>query len=143
MILNKLRLLEAGYLWQQIYKYAQKFPNLYVLPVLFVAVAGFAYLLLFPLLMLTGMWTLATYAATGYTMVDTFNLVFWSCITGISAINTIHILKIKFRETEGITLEGPMAANLRALLEKLNREIPIPPAAHNLPSRLGPQSSAA
>jgi len=126
MMLNKLRSLEAGYLWQQIYKYAQKFPNLYAIPVVIVAVAGFAYLLLFPVLMLMGMWILATYAVAGYSYSDIFYLVFWACITSISAINTIYLLKIKFRETEGIPLEPPVASNLHTLLNRFGHETRIP-----------------
>lgn len=126
MILSKLRSLEAGYSWQQIYKQAQIFPNIYAALVLVVALAGFAYLLLFPALMLIGMWTLGAYAITGYSIGDIFNLAFWACITGISAINTIYLVKIKFRDTEGIPLESPAASNLHALLDSFGHEARIP-----------------
>ncbi|WP_455201190.1 hypothetical protein [Kaarinaea lacus] len=126
MILNKLRSLEAGYLWQQIYKQAQKFPNLYAALVLFVALIGFAYLLLFPTLMLMGMWTLGAYVITGYTFGDIFHLAIWACITGISAINTIYLVKIKFRDTEGIPLEPQFAGNLHSLLNSFSHEARIP-----------------
>ena len=126
MMLNKLRSLEAGYLWQQIYKQAQIFPNIYAALVLVVALTGFAYLLLFPALMLMGMWTLGAYVITGYSIGDIFHLAFWACVTGISAINTIYLVKIKFRDTEGIPLEPQFAGNVHALLTSFGHEARIP-----------------
>ena len=126
MILGKLRSLEAGSVWQNIYKYAQTFPNIYAGLVLLVALAGFAYLLLFPTLMLMGMWTLATYAASGYSIVDIFSLAFWACVTCISAINTIYLVKIKFRDTEGVPVQSPVASKLHSLLNEFGHETRIP-----------------
>jgi hypothetical protein len=126
MILGKLRSLEAGNLWQNIYKYAQTFPNMYAGLVLLVALAGFAYLLLFPTLMLMGMWTLAAYAASGYSIVDIFFLAFWACVTCISAINTIYLVKIKFRDTEGVPVQSPVASKLHSLLNEFGHETRIP-----------------
>ena len=126
MKLDKLQSLDSDSIWQQIYGFAQKYPNIYAALLVFLAIAGYAYLLLFPVLLLMGIWTLASYAIMQQPSAGVAHFLYWGVITGISALVTIHLSKIKFYATQGIALDAPMAAKLHCLIDKFSEDIVIP-----------------
>jgi hypothetical protein len=91
-----------------------------------VAIAGYAYLLLFPVLLLAGIWILTSYVIIEQSTVSIVQIIYWTVITGISAMVTIQLAKIRFFATHGITLEPSMAAKLHILLDKYSDRIAIP-----------------
>ncbi|HEY5601729.1 MAG TPA: hypothetical protein VIM41_01320 [Gammaproteobacteria bacterium] len=126
MLFEKLKSLDSDAIWQSIYGFAQKYPTLYTALQVIVALAGYAYLLLFPLLFLLGLGILASYAATQPLASSFTHIVYWAVITIVSAMVTIQLTRIKFIETHGIALDSPTAAKLHHLLDRLGGELAIP-----------------
>ncbi|MCI0507062.1 MAG: hypothetical protein L0Z73_13265 [Gammaproteobacteria bacterium] len=126
MIIDKLKLLDSDFVWQQIYSFAQKYPNIYAATQVIVAIAGYAYLLLFPVLLLAGIWILVSYAITEQSTASIAQIIYWTVITGVSAMVTIQLTKIRFFAAQGITLEPTMAAKLHLLLDKYSDRVAIP-----------------
>jgi len=126
MILEKLRSLHSDQIWHQIYGFGQQYPNTYAAIQVVLALAGYAYLLLFPVLFLAGIWTLGTYVVLEQASGSVMHFIGWTLITGISALVTIRLTKIKFITTPGITLDAPMANKLHQLLDKFSEETTIP-----------------
>ncbi|WP_455222068.1 hypothetical protein [Kaarinaea lacus] len=126
MILEKLRALRSEHIWQQIHGFAQKYPNTYAALQVLLALAGYAYLLLFPVLFLAGIWILGSYVVLEQATGSAMHFLGWTIITGISALVTIRLTKIKFTTTPGITLDATMANKLHLLLDKYADETTIP-----------------
>jgi hypothetical protein len=126
MILDKLQSLHKDHIWLQIHNFAQQYPNTYAALQVVVALIGYAYLLLFPVLLLAGFWTLGSYIMMEQPSGDTMNFISWTLITGIAAMVTIQLTKIKFFTTPGITLDAPMANKVHLLLDKFADETAIP-----------------
>lgn len=126
MILEKLWSLRSDQIWHKIYGFAQQYPNIYAALQVFVAMAGYAYLLLFPVLLLAGFWTLGSYVVMEQPSGNAMHFIGWTLITGVSAMVTIQLTKIKFLTTPGITLDAPMANKLHLLLDKFADETTIP-----------------
>lgn len=126
MILEKLRSLRSDHIWHQIYGFAQQYPNIYAALQVLAALVGYVYLILFPVLFLAGIWTLGSYVVLEQASGSVMNFIGWTLITGISAMVTIQLTKIKFFSTPGITLDAPMANKLHLLLDKFADETTIP-----------------
>ncbi|KPJ95094.1 MAG: hypothetical protein AMJ55_04735 [Gammaproteobacteria bacterium SG8_15] len=126
MILEKLRSLRSDHIWHQIYGFAQQYPNTYAALQVLAALVGYVYLLLFPVLLLAGIWTLGSYVVLEQASGNAMHFIGWTLITGISAMVTIQLTKIKFFSTPGITLDAPMANKLHLLLDKFADETTIP-----------------
>jgi len=126
MIFENLRSLHSDQIWHKIYGFAQQYPNTYAATQVVLALVGYAYLLLFPVLFLAGIWTLGSYVVLEQATGNAMHFLGWTLITGISALVTIRLTKIKFNATPGVTLDAPMANKLHQLLDKFSEETTIP-----------------
>ena len=126
MIIKTIKAVESDAVWQNFYKTAQLLPNAYAVVVAVAAMAGFAYLLLFPVLLVMGIWTIITLSFTAQFPANIMYLVFWLGITALAGAVTLYLVKLKFRKAEGIHIDPHMASKLFRLLGKINVQVPIP-----------------
>lgn len=126
MIKTTRQILQSDAVWQKIYKTANQFPHLYATLVAALAFCGFAYLLLFPLLLVSGLWVLATQTFSEQFPGNIMYLVFWLGITVLAGAVTVYLVQLRFNKTDGVQLTGPMADKIFRVLGKINVQVPIP-----------------
>ncbi len=115
--------------WNKLFACARRFPLLYSLLLIPIAILGFGYLLLFPIMFCIGTFKVIQLLVNTPVSLATSHIdmiAVWTGITIIAALTTRQLIKIQFTLPEGITINQPTAARLHTLLHQISREIPVP-----------------
>ncbi|MGD8566798.1 MAG: hypothetical protein PVJ39_01745 [Gammaproteobacteria bacterium] len=127
MIKGKLKAVKSDAVWQKIYKISQLFPTGYAAGVAVIAFLGYAYLLLFPLLLIAGIWQIVTFPLQDHVAGSEVTFIlFWAGITALAGSVTAHLIKLRFQKIEGIAVDPHMANKLYRLLDKINVQMSVP-----------------
>lgn len=115
--------------WNKVFSCARRFPEAYTILLIPIALTGYAYLLSFPVMFLTGAYKLLQLMVT--TPMNQFtlhldSLAIWATVALTGFLTTRQILKIKFSLPEGITINQSTASKLHNLLKQVSREISTP-----------------
>ncbi|MGD8560614.1 MAG: hypothetical protein PVF34_14045 [Gammaproteobacteria bacterium] len=131
MNLEKFKALTPDIVWQKIFKKAQIFPLGYDFIVLLFALLGFAYLLMFPVLLVVGAWQIAATPFQSHAPgAAAMYLVFWAGITALAGSVTVYMIKVRFRRIDGITINAHTTDKLHRLLDKISIQTNIPRIDH-------------
>ncbi|WP_455376000.1 hypothetical protein [Kaarinaea lacus] len=115
--------------WNKVFACAQRFPGIYSLLLIPLALLGFLYLLSFPALFLASavkLIQLFSKTPPGQLATHLDTIVIWAGIMSLSALTTRQIMKLKFSPIEGITISQPTASKLHSLLNQINGQINAP-----------------
>lgn len=115
--------------WNFVFSYARRYPNYYAALMLPLGLAGYVYLMFFPVLVVTSIGKMINiFSTTPFSQIDSQlgGLVFWFGAFILSAITTWQIINIKFKLPEGIDITPAIASNLHQLLQRTQTEISIP-----------------
>lgn len=115
--------------WNKIFSIALRFPRGYMLVVIPLALMGYAYLLLFPVLFLFGIGKLIHFL--GFIPMSELSqhlvsLAFWSGVTLFAGLATRQMLYIQFPTPEGININPETASRLHKLLKQIKHQVNIP-----------------
>jgi hypothetical protein len=115
--------------WNTAFACAGRFPEAYKILLIPVALSGYAYLLCFPVLLLTGTFQLVQLLVTtplGQITHHLDTLAIWASMVLLGLLITRQIFRIKFSPPEGITINPSTASKLHTLLRQINRQITAP-----------------
>ena len=115
--------------WNTVFAYAQRYPNMYSALVLPIAILGYACLLFFPFMLLAGTAEIIQLVSnTPISQMSDYigSIVFWLGVMAVCAFTTFDIISIKFQPLEGIDVTPAIASNLHQLIEKSALQVDIP-----------------
>lgn len=115
--------------WYKLFSVVQRIPKFYIALMLPLALAGYGFLLFFPIMFvisITQLIQLQTMTSVTEFTSQIITLLAWTGTAIVCAQTTRQIMRIRFQPPEGIIISESTALKLHELINQIKREITIP-----------------